>query len=447
MSLISYASILTIATTLTLSGATFAQDNKSAPLSLHQAVSIAVENNPSLLQTKETIHQAQEQTRLSSAIVFPTLNLIGTGSYEKSATNSPSGVVSFNGDPYNQYESDLHLTQTLFQIGTFSAIESTKKDQELRKLDTEIAARNLTSNVIQAYYQVILNSRNVDTLVRQERIEKEALVTATQRERTGRGQLLDVLQVKTQIALLESQIATAKNSLQVSAATLDNLLGGTKAAQITVRDGLEGPQLDSVDRNVDLKNFRLPELEQNKISYAQLDDQKNVYLGQNLPSLALTGDYLYNAYKKSDLFNQDANSWIVSLQLTIPLFSGLSGIYQQHVLTSEQAQLEFAKTNIMNNTTLQQVTSRKNLESALQTIISGTDALKLAIASSDEARRQYRLATIDFVALLNVENSYVQAESSLNGYKYNYIVALANYYVASGQQLGGLVDLLEGANP
>ena len=79
--------------------------------------------------------------------------------------------------------------------------------------------------------------------------------------------------------------------------------------------------------------------------------------------------------------------------------------------------------------------------------MTGTEAFKLALDSYKEARRNYTLATIDFVQFLSVQQAYAQAEQALNTYRYNYIAALGNYYAASGQNMQQLVDLLEKANP
>jgi outer membrane protein TolC len=162
--------------------------------------------------------------------------------------------------------------------------------------------------------------------------------------------------------------------------------------------------------------------------------------------LNLGADYTYSAFKRSDLFDKNANGWDVFLTLNIPLFSGFSSIYQQQALNAQKYALEYSRQEIVNNTNLNQVSSRKQLETAEQSILEGREALRLAVASSDEARRLFRFATIDFLQLLTIEQAYVQAESSFNTYKYNYVVALANYFVNSGQDLNRLIDILEAAN-
>ena len=441
-SLLTALGVASIAT-LSIALPSYAQDT-SHPLALRDAVSMAVSNNPLLRETAEKINQMEATIPLDRSSLFPNLSIINKAGEQKNAVNVPTAL--FGGDPYNNYSSDIHLTQSLYTYGSVRAIRSAEKDRDIAKINTQISARDLTSQVVQAYYQVVLNMRTVDTYRQQLAITVEALGTAERRARTGRGQVLDVLQTRTQLALLKSQITTSENTVQTAAASLASLIGDTRPNVFLIKDSLEAPNPDIIDHEVDLKNFKLPELERNNVSLLQIDDQKAVALGQNLPTLSFTGDYMFNAYKQSDVLDADAVSWALGVQLTIPLFSGFSTSYQQQVLDSEKMQLEFDRLNIQNQTSLQQVTSRKNLETAQASIIEGQEALRLAIASSDEARRMYRFSTIDFLQLLTVEQSLVTAESSFYQYKYNYIVALASYFVASGQDSNHLIELLERAN-
>lgn len=414
------------------------------PLGLKEAVDLAIAHYPAFLEVAEKIKQQEAQIPVVRALIMPNVSLLGTGAEKKDAANSAS--VLFGGTPYNTYQTDLKLTQPLAAYGISSGIASAKKDLQISKLNVEVSARNLASTVILAYYQVVLDMRNVDTLKRQDRIEVDALRTAEKRARTGRGQVLDVLQVKTQLALLKSQIAQAENQLQIDAATLASDFGADQKREIRVKDRLEAPELAVVDGVVNLKNFRLPELEINKVQIAQIDDQKSISLGQNLPNLALQGDYIYSNTQFANLFDGTSQGWDVMVNLTIPIFSGWSMSYQQQVLNSQKAQLDYERQNIELTTNLNQVSSRKRLETAEQSIIEGREALRLAIASSDEARRMYQFATIDFLQLLTVEQAYVTAEQSFNTYKLNYLTALANYFVSSGQNLDRLIDLLERSN-
>ena len=416
----------------------------STSLTLRAAVNNALSNNPALKENREKVNQADTEIPVARSFILPNLSAVTTGNRQKDAVN---GSPRFDGNPFNAYDASLKLNQVLFQVGALDAIHAAQKDVTISKLNAQISERDLTNNVIQAYYQIVLASRDIETLLTQEKIEKEAVDVAKHREKIGRGQLLDYLQAKTQLALLQGQLATARNQLQVAAANLAYLLGDTGQKQFQIPDKMDAPKIETVDSLVNLQDAVIPEIQRDEVSIMKIDDQKSTLWGQNLPYLSLVGNYSFASYKQSDLLNDDANSWGIGLQLTIPLFSGLSTIYQERSLDSQKAQLIFDKQSVQDQVSYQQVTNRKNLETALENIVTGTEAFKLALDSYKEARRNYTLATIDFVQFLSVQQAYAQAEQALNTYRYNYIAALGNYYAASGQNMQQLVDLLEKANP
>jgi outer membrane protein len=411
------------------------------PLHLKEAVDIAVHHNPLLKESEERVNQTEDLVPVSRAPLFPNISLSAGGAGKQDATANISKL--YNGNIYSAFTSDAHLSQPLIQFGVISAIHSAKKDVDIQKLNAEISERDLTNQVIQGFYQVVLTSRNVDTLLREEKIIQESLKTTEKREQSGRAQLLDVLQIKTQLSLIAAQIIAAKDAVRSAAATLSNLLGDPKAKEVAVIGELDVPGLSIIDANVDLKRSRLPEVEQAKVSLAQIEDQKSVVLGPNLPSLNLSADYMWNSYQRPEYFSGNYSSWVAAVQLVIPIFSGLSSVYQRQALDSQQIQLEYNVANIENQTTLNQVTSRASLEAAQASIVSGEEALKLATASLNEANRLYRIANIDLLQFLTVQQAYVQAQQTLDATKFNYIAALGNYYVSSGQSLGGLLDLLD----
>jgi outer membrane protein len=411
-------------------------------LSLKAAVAEALESNPSLKESAEKINQTRSEMPLAKASLYPSVVAVVNDVRTKDALNG--GTPKFGGDPYNQYSSSIKLNQVLFQRGGLSGVDAADKDVRISKLDADITKRDLVTTVIEAYYQILLSEKSLQILLGEEKIAKETVQVSSKRERSGRSQLLDSLQAKTQLELLHGQLSTAENNLQVASANLANLLGQQSAdRKFSLAQSLEFPKIDEIERLHAKSESTVPEIERDKIALDRIIDERRILSGQNLPSLGLVGSYNFNTFNDPELFKSEANSWTLGLQLTIPLFSGFSSIYQDRALISQQGQLQFNRVALENRFSYQQTTSRRNLESANASIQTGQVGLELAIASSNEARRNYRLATIDFLQYLSVQQARAQAELALNTYKYNYVVALVSYFVASGQDLGELVDLLD----
>lgn len=411
-------------------------------LDLKAAVAMALENNNNVKRARAKVEQDRWDTRAKWALLYPNLSLVGSATEKKDAVGGTSSA-NFGGKAYNQYAADLKLVQPLFAYGSLSAIRDADYNQKLTEIDLEIAERDLTQNVIQAFYQVLLNQRLLEILEKQKEVVNESLATANSRLRTGRGQLLDVLQVKTDLALLQPQIENAHNQLESAGAALATFLAETGKYELRLKGSLRTVSFQELQKHMNLKDARLPELEKIRFSRLQLAEQKDVAFGKHMPNLQLLGDYGSNAYKKADFLNDYTQGWSIMLQLTVPLFSGFQSIDERRSFAEQDRQFDFQGRDTENTLALNQVQSLKALQSAGASLVSAEQAAKLSDQSMVEVRRQFRLGTIDFIQFLTVEKNALLAYSQLDTIKFNNIVAYSKYFVATGQPLKTLVDVLQ----
>lgn len=412
-------------------------------IDLATAVKRAIAHNYSVLQAQEKLEQDKNDTDVIRSYLYPNVNLNLSAGEFRSGMGS-FGITPFGGKRYEQYVADLKLTQPLMVFGSLSAVRASDSNSLLHKLDLKIAIRDLTANVIQSFYKVLLNQQLLHNLEKIQKVMTESLITAERRLKTGRGQLLDVLQVKTQMALLQPQIEDAHNQLEASGAQLATYLSEQGKYYLQLSGDLKALHLKDVKKWLDSDSAELPELEQVRIKHAQLQEQKWVLKGKHLPSLNLVGDYGATTYRQANLLAPSANAWSLQLQLTIPIFSGFQSIYEQRSLSSQDAQLQLAGHDLENSLALRQVQSLKALESTEASLLSSGEAAHLADLAMAEANRNYRLANIDFLQFLSVEQSSLQAYSALENIEYSNLVAFTNYFVATGHNLSILVDILEG---
>jgi outer membrane protein len=415
------------------------------PLDLKMAVAKAIQNNNAIQQARAKVEQDRYDKAVARGYLLPSISLTGLGGEYKSAVLNSSFVTN-GGDPYNQYKADLTLTQPLFAWGSLSALRVADYNTKMNELDIEIAERTLTNNVISAFYKVLFNQRLLEILERIQVVVTESLNTALRRQHTGRGQLLDVLQVKTQIALLKPQIEDAHNQIESAGAQLASYLAEEGKYELQLKGTLKGILLKDIQRKMDSKNARLPELERIRMAREQLSEQKDVIEGKYLPTLTLNGDYAYSSITNGNPFSAYANGWSAYLLLTVPIFEGFQSINQRRSIAAQDTQLNFQGRDLENTLALNQVQNLKTVQSTGASLLSAQEAASLADQSLAEAKRNYRLATIDFLQFLTVQQSTLQADQSLNQIKYNNLVAMANYFVAIGQPLSILIDQLQENN-
>lgn len=407
---------------------------------VRQAVDVALVNNAAVKESAERVREGEALGGLGVSKVLPSVTGNLSANHQKDGANS--GSPRFEGDPYNYYLGGVRVTQPLLMRGFFDGVFAMRMERPIRNLDLEIAQRDLAFGVVKSFYKVLLATRQFETLKKAEGVYKQSLETNQHRYKIGRGQLLNVLQAKTQLALIAPRIQKASNDMRASAFELANQLGMSTTKKIQVKGRLDPPPFESVKEKVHEVAPSVPELSRIRLLQEQSEYSTTALLGKHWPQLNAAGTIGRAGFKKGDLLEDTANAWTIGLELTVPIFSGLAYIYDRRSLESQLAQLQFRETKLKDQFAIDQVKSLEDLTSAQGVIQSSKAALELANESVKEAQRNYKVATIDYLQLLTTQQDLINAELAYDQAKFDYIVLLTKYFTASGYKATVLVDSL-----
>lgn len=416
-------------------------DSTPKPLTIRESVQLGLKQNPGVQEALERVREGADLSRLAIAKALPTAS--GSLAWHRQKDTAVNSSAKFGGDSYNFYSGSVEFSQTLLKRGYISTLFAGGEEKGLREIDLDIARRNLTFSIVQSFYKVLLFSKKFETLKRAEGVHRQSLETAQYRYKIGRGQLLDVLQVKTQIALLVPKIEKAQNDMKSAAAELSLALGNQEFKRLEVIGKLDPPSLKIVESQT--KNLRAEVLELRRVQLqeSQFGHTMAVNLSKHWPELSVNGNISRQGYKKSDLTNDSANLWSIGLKLDVPLFSGLGYFFEKGGLESQELQLKYQEQRIRNQFSSDRVKTMQDLKSAEAVIDSSKAALDLADQSVKEAKRQYKLSAIDYVQFLTTEQNLIDAEQALDQARYDYLNLLTKFFNAFGYPPEALIDSLE----
>lgn len=410
-------------------------------LTIDQAVNTALARNPATQKTRQRLEQTDSQIARTYSMLFPSITATTAFTHRKDSLNTAAPL--FGGEPYNHYTLGVQAQQPLYQGGALtSAISAAKEEREIARIDSDIAKRDLSQRVIQAFYTILMDRVKLESLERIRKVEEQQLQTAEAHRRIGRGQLLDVLQIKTQLALLKPQIDQARNQIQISAMELATLIGAADAESITVTGSLDPLPWDQIEALTKEKPRNNPEKIKLEHQVSLLDSQNQTLLSKHWPQLNAVATWGRAAFVKSDLFDEDATGWTLGLQANIPLFSGLSSIYERRSLASQKTQLESDQSIVQQQIHLERLRTQRELQRSLKQIESSREAFQLAEEAMKEAQKDYSRSLITYQTLLASQQSRLEADIAHHQAKYETLLNLTRYYVAWGQDLQVLVQLL-----
>ncbi len=411
-------------------------------ITIKSAVGAALEKYPDAKSAREKVEEAEASRRAAISKAFPTITLNATATEQKAAANGPT--VAFRGDPYSQYKVDLSLSQPLYSGGALMAgINYSNKERDIRRLDLQITERDLTFNVLQSFYSVLLQQRQADLLKQVNVVLKQALNITERYVRIGRGQKADLLQIRSKIALLNPRILQAENRVIEAVSQLSVYLGLTESTKVSIVGSLAPVSKDLFKKQRAATPTPLFEIQRADWLVEQAESKRTIDLAKHWPSLAAVGTIARTSYTKPELFDDFGTSWSLGLQLSVPIFSGLSSFQDRRVFAAQVRQLEYTAQRTHTQSKSTQIQSEKDLEVAQQMLEGSQAAAKFSTAALKEAEREYRLQISDYLHLITAEENYIDSATAYNQAKYDYILAVAKYYNATGIPLSELVDMLE----
>jgi outer membrane protein TolC len=402
----------------------------------------AMSNNPTLQNSQARVDQLTATKNLQWAPLLPELTWTLGGASRKDAVIG--GIARFGGKAYNQYSSDLEVTQTLFTKGLFSAVTASNYEVKIQQEQIKLESRRIYQQVLAAFYRLLLHQEAYQYLLNNQKIIDQAVKTTQKRIQTGRSQMLDLLQVKTQAAVLVPQLQESKKQMEIASQELLNLMGKKEGEELELKGKLPALYLKEIESRLLAARIELPEFHINNMRQEQLEYQRDSLLGSEFPTLRLTGNYFFQNSKKEELFEDYAHGKSILLELTVPIFNGLTFLNQRKSLASQRTQLELGRKELENDLNLRQQSGLKSVLTSESSLISAQEAVTLALEAQKEAQRIYNLSQIDFLQFLLVQQAALQAQLNFNNLKYENLLAHLNYSVASGYSLEVLAQHLMG---
>lgn len=406
---------------------------------LDRAVDVALEKEPLLQSAREAVREADASVSGAYSLLLPTVQLAGTWYQMKDALGS--GQTRFGGDSYNSYGLNLTASQPLFTGGrTFSGLSMKKIDRELARFSAEEKERDLIQRVTLTFLGVLHAQNKIESLRRSQKVQEELLKVTSNRLRIGTSRRVEYLQQKTELALLRPRILEAENELRVNATELAKLLRIADQSEIQVKGGLKPLT------RAQLPKFAVAarsELTRAQLAIDRVASQKKFELGSHYPQLSLTGLIGRSTTTMSGLLDGENTRWQFGLELSIPIFSGLSSIHLRRQLNSVAVQRELEEQGLRDTLGLEYVQAQYDLEMALAMVESSSEALTQSREALKEARSDYRYGRSAYQPLAENEKNLLSAEISYSEAQLSAARALLAIAKTSGASLREVLPLLK----
>ncbi len=405
---------------------------KNQPLSLNEAIDLAIQRSPSLLVSRLGVERSQGVVKEAEAGRLPTLGSSAVYNYSETAqsklgssfTSFNNGLISNgNGVSTSLTGNIVQANWKLYTSGLVDArIDNAVQGLKFSTLDVEKQLQDLKVGVATAYFKLQTADGNVEIAQSAVRNAEASLRDAQAQERAGVGTKFDVLQQQVQVANTQQQLLVAQNNRVVAQRDLARQLNFVEPTNVLAKDpieesgswdlSLEDSIFQAYAKRVELPEFVAQEQQakaQERLAYAQLG-----------PQLSLTGavDFAKPLGNSSNVPGQIGYS--VGAQLQWNFFDGgvAQGQAQQAVAAAKIARVNFINTN-------NQV--RFDVEQQLFTLESSKQQIATSRQAQAQAEESLRLSRLRFKAGVGTQTEVITTENALTQAKVNLLQAVISY--------------------
>lgn len=412
-------------------------------LTLEECLKIGIENNLSLAGSRNELRKAKHLLSENRAKLLPQINAVA-GFNDN--FNPPVSVTdgSAYGNPYNvtktlQYNASagLQLQMPLYNQTVYTAIDIARTMNELNRLSYEKAREDLMLQISKMYY---LGQNTVEqlALIQENRARLQELRDITQAFfDNGMAMEVDVKRVNINLENLQVQYDNAKSMLVQQLNLLKYVMDYPAEEEIALTP-VNPEQVESVSLTglrSDLYELQLLE-SQEKLA----GQQKELIRQGYLPSLSLTGSWMYSAYtdKARHWFHSGpSNHWYPSsglgLTLRVPIFDGLDkrARIRKARIDEENARLNYE--NMRKNMETQYLNATNDLMNNQRNFQKQKDNYLLAEEVYQVTTDRYREGIASMTEVLQDEMRMSEAQNNYLSAHYNYQVANLTLLKLTGQ--------------
>ncbi len=404
-------------------------------LTLDEALELALSENPTVRVAEMEVQRYDYVRRQTWGSLLPQLS--ASGNYTRSIVKSEMrGGLSFGAD--NTFALQGDLTLPLFAPAVYRTLKM-NDTQRAAAVETARSSRiDLVAEVRKAFYNILLAEQSLAVLRESEATVQRTVDDTQVQYDHGLASEYDLLTAQVQLSNLRPTILQTENSIKLAKLMLKmylsipeqveiEVVGTLDALRDEVLSGTDGLTAD-VSHNSSLRSLELQE--------ELLRRSLRAANAERLPTLAAFGTASYTGNDMEPFMGfgsgDDARYfWThpisVGVQLSVPIFAGLTRMNRSRELKNQIAQV-----------TLQRSYARQQLDvqvrSALNDLLTARETMFAQELTVEQARKAYRISDTRYRAgagtileLNSAQLSQTQAQLNFSQAIYDYLSAKAEY--------------------
>lgn len=442
-----------------ISGAFFS--GAAAADNLLEIYQLAQQKDPQVLRAKANVDINKASLDSAFSVLLP--QLTATGSLSQSVSDGQFNIQPDNTqDPIfvdgksEQVNASytFSLTQEIFNLASWQSLERAEKVALQAEVNYKLAQQTLVTRVTQAYFDVLRAQDNLTFVRAEKRAIERQLEQTKQRFAVGLTAITDVHEAQAQFDNAVATEIRTDNDVEIAKEVLREITGKYHKTLSTLNT--ERFSAIKVDKNADewvrLLENKNQELKAQQLTVDIAKDDIDIAWSGHLPTLSFNASTGRNNINrtivtvpglptspiKSNQAPTDNDRW--GIDLSVPIYQG-GGVDA----SVRQAQANYvASSEDLESTHRRLVRSVRSSYADVVSLHSSIKALQQAVVSAESALKAteagFEVGTRTIVDVLQSTQNLFSAKRNLSAARYDYINAMLNLKLASGEISGADVE-------
>ncbi len=407
-------------------------------LSLDAAIELALSENPTIRIAEMEVARYDYVKRQTWGTLLPQVALNGQINHTFIKQNMSKGF-SWGGDQYTTISGAVEATMPLFAPAVYRTLKM-NDTQMAAAVEAARASRvDLVAEVRKAFYNILLAEQSLAVLLESQATVQRTVDDTELQYRNGLMSEYDLLTAQVQLSNLKPTIIQTENSIAVAKRLLKMYLsipetvdieveGHLDALRDAVLEGTDGLSTD-VSENTDLRALELQE----ELLFRQL----RVANAGRWPTVGLFGNFTLSGNNMGSFNFQDMsvvqdgyywqNPLYAGVQLSVPLFAGLTKMNRSRELKNQLAQIGEQRDYLRRQIDVQVRSALNDLVTARETMFAQERTVEQARKAYGISDTRYRAGAGTILELNSAQLAQTQAQLNFSQAIYDYLMAKAEY--------------------
>ena len=414
------------------------------PLTLSEAVRLALERNPEVLVAREQLEELKGRITEVRADAYPQVTLQGFGlrlrdpsflnsaSFDKVPEEFRNALVPQSA---NLFDVGLSVKQPIYTAGKVgTAVKLALEGRHEKEEALEAVRQRVAFRVFQAFYDLLLADANLEVVRETYRQREKHLEQVRSRFSLGVATETDVLRSQVNLANTEPERIRAENGVRLARAALNNLIVVDLDTPTRIEGKLEyrpWPVASPAEIQANALEVR-PEILVARRLVQEARLLGNLAQAENRLSVDMEGRWGYNVRDPQNLFKQDFSRWNITFNFRLPFYDGGRKAGQVAQANSRLRAAEQNLAQLVNNVKLEIKAAADDMQSSAQAI----SAAQLNVAQAEKVlqmmQSNYQYGAATTLDVVDSQTALTVARNAVINATYQYQIAKGRLRLAAG---------------